>query len=118
MKISTLQQKFNKHIRDRDKDLGCISCGIKVSNPHAGHYLPVRWYGYLRFNKHNVNAQCQKCNIKNNFVGYRNGLILKIGIKALLNLEQQALDGKPKNFTWSDKRKQKVLHDIKRNKVK
>ena len=118
MKISTLQQKFNKHIRDRDKDLGCISCGIKVSNPHAGHYLPVRWYGWLRFNEYNCNAQCPKCNRKNNFLGYRLGLIKKYGIDVLNDLERKGLKGKPKNSTWSDKRKQKVLHDIKRNKVK
>jgi len=112
MKINTVQKHFNDYIRNRDKNLGCISCGIKPKNPHAGHYLPVKWYSWLRFDKQNVNLQCPKCNRKNNFIGYRQGLIKKIGIEQVIDLERRGLEGKPKGFSWTEKRKQKILKSL------
>ncbi len=35
--LKKAQDKFNAHIRERDKELGCISCGNEVQQ--AGHYF-------------------------------------------------------------------------------
>ena len=54
------QEVFNKWIRERDKDLGCISCGGSVD--HAGHYFSVGQHSALRFHEDNVHGQCIGCN--------------------------------------------------------
>jgi predicted nucleic acid-binding Zn ribbon protein len=62
--IKTLQTVFNKFIRLRDKDKGCISCGkpLKEGNTDAGHLWPTK-YSNIRFNEFNVNGQCSRpCN--------------------------------------------------------
>lgn len=87
MKI--LQQVFNKFIRERDKDLPCISCGTKRGDFHAGHYINST-FQVLRFNELNVNKQCAKCNthLSGNLINYREGLINKIGIENVIELEE------------------------------
>ena len=42
------QVVFNAFIRERDKDLPCISCGRKLGL-QAGHYYPTQGYDGLRF---------------------------------------------------------------------
>lgn len=71
---------FNKWIRERDKDLGCISCS-KPTFEHAGHYYSGGHYSGVRFNEINVNGQCVRCNnfLHGNLIGYRKGLIKKYG---------------------------------------
>ena len=62
--LNMLQVLFNKHIRLRDKDKGCISCGkpLKEGNTDAGHLWPTK-YSNIRFNEFNVNSQCSRpCN--------------------------------------------------------
>lgn len=62
--IKTLQTVFNKFIRLRDKNKGCISCGkpLKEGNTDAGHLWPTK-YSNIRFNEFNVNGQCSRpCN--------------------------------------------------------
>jgi hypothetical protein len=64
----------------RDKDLGCISCpSPKVEQ--ASHYFSAGKFPALRFNEHNVNGSCLRCNyfMSGNLLGYRRGLIKKIG---------------------------------------
>ena len=87
------QKVFNCFIRDRDKDLGCISCGGSVD--HAGHYLSQGHNSMVRFNEINVNGQCIRCNsfLHGNFINYRFGLIKKYGIEKveLLELNQHKI---------------------------
>jgi len=70
---------FNKWIRERDKNLGCISCGSQITE--AGHYYSAGHHSALRFNEVNVNGQCTRCNcfLHGNLIHYRNGLISKYG---------------------------------------
>lgn len=86
------QAVFNSWIRQRDKDLPCISCG--TFNPNiqyaAGHYRTVGANPGLRFSEFNVNKQCNKnCNmaLSGNLVAYRIGLLLKLGPETVAWLE-------------------------------
>lgn len=77
--LKDAERIFNTYIRNRDKDLGCISCGGPVQ--HAGHFIAVGNSGFLRFNEHNVNGQCVKCNtfLHGNLLNYRKGMVKKYG---------------------------------------
>jgi len=80
------QTVFNAWIRERDKRLHCISCG-SWNQLQAGHFYSAGNHNNLRFNEHNVNIQCKKCNyfLSGNLLKYRENLIVKIGIE---NVEQ------------------------------
>ncbi len=80
---------FNAYIRERDKYLPCISCGVTYGQFHAGHYRPAGRNEGLRFNTYNVNKQCAQCNnVKSgNLTEYRIGLIKKYGLEKVEELE-------------------------------
>jgi len=82
---------FNKWIRERDKDCGCISCGTG-SIDHAGHYFSAGHFGAMRFSEMNVNGQCLRCNyfLSGNQIGYRAGLVKKYGEGNVKLLENSA----------------------------
>lgn len=84
------QETFNKWIRERDKDLGCISCGAKVD--HAGHYFSSGHYSLLTFDEINVNGQCLRCNnfLHGNLIHYRMGLVERYGDKVVIELENKS----------------------------
>lgn len=58
-----VQTVFNKYIRLRDIEKGCISCGTPLQNRKfdAGHFYPSTYEG-IRFNENNVHGQCVPCN--------------------------------------------------------
>ena len=87
------QDIFNKWIRERDKDLGCISCGAIGSQ--AGHYFSSGHYSSLTFSEINVNLQCTRCNmfLHGNLIHYRQGLIKKYGEKKIIQLEEDSRYG-------------------------
>jgi len=88
--LKDTQIVFNKYIRLRDQDDGCISCGSKSASAyHAGHYRSIGSAGHLRFNEQNCHRQCAACNthLSGNLIRYRLGLIRKIGILAVETLE-------------------------------
>ena len=88
--LKDTQVVFNKYIRLRDQDDGCISCGSKSAYAyHAGHYRSIGSAGHLRFNELNCHRQCSACNthLSGNLIRYRLGLIRKIGIQSLEALE-------------------------------
>jgi hypothetical protein len=96
---------FNRWIRSRDSEDGfftCISCkevkpvtmtnskGNEITVMNAGHYVAKKNCLHLRYNEFNTNGQCQNCNLFNdgNIIGYREGLIEKVGVEKVLELEQ------------------------------
>lgn len=84
------QAVFNKWIRLRDAALPCISCGRHHQGQyHAGHYRTTKAAPHLRFDERQVHKQCQPCNehLSGNIGEYRIGLIKKIGIKAVEDIE-------------------------------
>lgn len=90
--LKKAQVAFNRYIRLRDRDKPCISCGrYDVVQWHAGHYRSVKSAPELRFTETNVAAQCSQCNdrLSGNLVEYRKGLIARIGIEAVEDLERE-----------------------------
>lgn len=105
-----LQRVFNEFIRLRDSDQDCISC--EASNASlvekwrggkwdAGHYRSVGSAPHLRFTEANCHKQCKRCNnqLSGNSVDYRKGLINRIGLEAVEELEA---DQTPLKLTISD----------------
>lgn len=84
------QSVFNRWIRERDRDKGCISCGGPVD--HAGHYFSQGHYSALAFNEMNVNGQCLRCNnfLHGNLIHYRRGLVQRYGEGKVELLEASA----------------------------
>ena len=88
--LRSAQGAFNAYVRDRDRDLPCISCGRHHQGQyHAGHYRSVGAMPSLRFNGYNVHKQCQPCNahLSGNLIEYRIGLIHRIGLERVEWLE-------------------------------
>lgn len=88
--INDARTPFQKWIRLRDVNNGCISCpSLNVKLWHAGHYFKAELYTGLIFHEMNVNKQCEKCNTYGggNESGYRIGLIKKYGEDAVKELE-------------------------------
>ena len=88
--LKDTQVVFNKYIRLRDQNDGCISCGSKSASAyHAGHYRSIGSARHLRFNELNCHRQCAACNthLSGNLINYRQRLITKIGIYAVEELE-------------------------------
>jgi hypothetical protein len=80
---------FNTFIRERDKELPCISCGTTNNiQYHAGHYFSVGSYPALRFNEDNVHKQCVQCNnfLHGNLVEYDRALKVKLGLTKYADL--------------------------------
>jgi hypothetical protein len=88
--LKKAQNIFNRWVRNRDENKGCISCGGAVD--HAGHYFSAGHYSALRFNEMNVNGQCLSCNNfkHGNLIKYRQGLVRRYGEEKVLMLENSA----------------------------
>jgi len=52
---------FSLYIRERDKNMPCVSCGRMVSDMDCGHFISRR-FDSVRHDEKNASAQCQKCN--------------------------------------------------------
>lgn len=88
--LKEAQAAFNEFIRERDRDLPCISCGRHHQGQyHAGHYRSVGSSPALRFEELNVHKQCAPCNNhkSGNAIEYRLGLVRKIGAEQVEWLE-------------------------------
>lgn len=104
------QRDFNAFIRERDRDLPCISCD-KVSPGgdaigglwDCSHYRSVGACPELRFEELNAHKACKQCNRdkSGNIVEYRIRLIKRIGQDALDWLEGPH---EPKKYTADELR--------------
>jgi hypothetical protein len=86
-----LTKHFNRYIRLRDADRGCISCNKKLTGKYdAGHYLSRGAFPNLAYDESNVHGQCVKCNqhLSGNLIEYGINLPQRIGVDAY----QQLLD--------------------------
>lgn len=105
--ITKAQQAFNAYIRARDAGKPCICCGrTKDSNAiggawDAGHFRSRGSAPHLRFDERNVHAQLKYCNRyqAGNMAGYRLGLINRIGLS---ELEQLEADQTPRKYTLDE----------------
>ena len=86
-----VERVVNEYIRERDKDQGCISCGVTTCYPyfHAGHFVAVGANESIRFEPDNIHKQCAKCNTHGGgmYGPYRINLIKKIGLDRVEWLE-------------------------------
>ncbi|WP_024180713.1 recombination protein NinG [Escherichia coli] len=88
--IKQAQQAVHAFIRERDRDLPCISCGTLTSAQwDAGHYRTTAAAPQLRFDERNIHKQCVVCNQhkSGNLVPYRVELISRIGQEAVDEIE-------------------------------
>jgi len=118
--LKKTQAVFNKYIRLRDKDKGCVSCkSPKIE--HASHYFSAGKYPALRFHEDNVHGSCLRCNyfMGGNLLEYRKTLVRRIGTKRLELLEGLA---NRKVHKWSlvdlvllEKEYKKKINDCKTN---
>lgn len=98
------QAAFNAFIRARDAGQPCICCGRTSTGAasggewDAGHYRSRGSAPHLRFDERNVHAQLKQCNRydSGNVVGYRLGLIARIGLAAVDALEA---DQAPRHYS-------------------
>lgn len=108
--LKDAQRFFNQYIRARDEALPCISCGRHHQGQyHAGHYRTVGSAPHLRFSELNVHKQCAPCNnhLSGNIINYRQRLIEKIGMAAVLGLEGENI---PKHYSIDDIKAIKVKY--------
>lgn len=111
------QASFNRYIRARDAGQPCISCGRYHNGQiHAGHYLSTGARPELRFDERNVHSQCAPCNnhLSGNITLYRIGLIAKIGLAAVEELEGPH---EPKKYSIDDLRIIKATYAYKTKKL-
>lgn len=96
------QVAFNAWIRERDRDMPCISCGRHHQGKYdAGHYRTVGGNPALRYEPLNCHKQCVPCNQhkSGNVIEYRLNLIKRIGQESVEWLEGPHA---PKNYTVDD----------------
>lgn len=96
------QTAFNAYIRERDRDLPCVSCGRHHQGQwHAGHYRTVGANPELRFDPLNVWKQCAPCNNhkSGDIVNYRLELVRRIGAEQVAWLEGPH---EPKRYSIED----------------
>lgn len=114
-KVNEVKVIFQKWIRKRDNNFGCICCNNKeYTSWDAGHYFKAELYSGVIFDEVNVNKQAVYCNQwKNgNIENYRIGLINKYSEQAVLELEQRAIE--TKNKRWSDEELKEIKNKYKK----
>lgn len=100
--VKLAQQAFNGWVRARDASKPCISCGKppshQANSTDAGHYRSVGSAPHMRFVEDNAAGQCKHCNqhLAGNHVAYRQGLIARIG---LARVEQIEADNTTRKYT-------------------
>jgi hypothetical protein len=106
---------FQKWVRMRDIKEPCISCGTTEAKWDGGHYLKAEIYSGVIFDERNVNKQCSYCNqyLDGNTAAYRQGLIKKIGLEAVIALEELANETRTKKWTIEELQQIKNKYQIK-----
>lgn len=100
--LKETQVAFNAWIRERDRDLPCVSCGRHHQGQyHCGHYRTVAGSPALRYEPLNCAKQCAPCNNhkSGDIVNYRIELVRRIGRDAVEWLEGPH---EPKRYTIED----------------
>jgi len=103
-----VERIVNAYIRERDKDLPCVSCGTFTSASwEAGHYVSVGANKTIRFEPENIHKQCHSCNHHKggNAIPYRINLIKRIGLDRVEWLEGWH---QPRHYTKDDLQEIKV----------
>jgi hypothetical protein len=95
--LKEAKRAFNAFIRKRDKGRDCICCpgtplgAMEVGGAYdCGHWRSVGSAPHLRFDERNAHGQNKRCNRygAGRAVDYRRGLIERIGLAAVVALEE------------------------------
>jgi hypothetical protein len=121
--VKSAQHAFNAYIRMRDQVAGhcCISSGKPLdwsgNAVDAGHYRSTGSAPHLRFNENNCHAQSKHDNryLAGNAVEYRLGLIRRIGLLALRDLEA---DNTPRKYSIDDLKEIEAHYKLKLKQLK
>lgn len=106
--INDAQKVVNQYVRLRDEGKPCISCGTILQAGgigggfDAGHYRSRGAASHLRFDSdRNIHGQCKRCNnhLGGNYSAYRIGLIARIGLEKVEELES---DNEPRKYSIDD----------------
>lgn len=109
------QAAVNAYVRERDRDLPCVSCGRHHEGQyHAGHYLSRGAHPHLAYVENNLAKQCMPCNVhlSGNQIKFRAGLVARIGLEAVEALEA---DQTPRKHTIEELRE---IRDTYRRRVR
>jgi hypothetical protein len=115
-KVNKVKVIFQKWIRERDKDLPCISCGTtKASMWHASHFKKAETFSGVIFHELNTWKSCSKCNVflNGNELKYRENLVKKIGVEQVEALEDLANETRTKKWTIEELQLIKTKYKIK-----
>ena len=102
---------LHKFIRERDKGKPCISCSTPwKSNFQAGHCFKAELYSSLKYNLHNINGQCEQCNLRRegNEAGYLLNLPNRIGDDNYKELVRMASIDKHNTHKWDREELKKI----------
>jgi len=107
--LKEAQASFNAWVRERDKKEPCICCGrvstgvdgLATHGWDSGHYRSTGSAPHLRFHEDNAHRQLVYCNRHGagRAIGYRIGLIARIGLARVEALEA---DNMPRKYTVED----------------
>lgn len=63
--IKSVVTVCHQYIRLRDKYKPCISCGTSWNKDfQAGHFKKAELFSTIKLHEHNINGQCQQCNLR------------------------------------------------------
>ena len=121
--IREVQAAFNLYVRTRDQLAGhcCISSGRTLdwtgNAVDAGHYRSRGSAPHLKYDERNCHAQSKHDNryASGNVVGYRAGLIARIGLEAVEALES---DNTPRKHSIDDLKALQALYTTKTKQLK
>lgn len=108
--LKEAQRAVNAYVRWRDMGKACISCTTQLvegsgvgGHYDAGHYRSIGSAPHLRFDMRNIHGQCKHCNqyLAGNPISYRAGLIERIGIDLVEELES---DQAPRRYRHDELR--------------
>lgn len=101
---STTKTIVHAYVRERDKGKPCISCGNDWKpNFQAGHGYAAGSFETLKYNLHNINGQCEQCNLRKegDFFNYSLNLPDRIGIENYNELVRLAGIDKQRSKVWN-----------------
>lgn len=101
--VKEAQAAFNRYVRIRDSNRGCISCGSMPEQKlggtmDCGHYRSRGSAPHLKYDLRNTAGQCVKCNryLSGAVTDFRIGLIKRWGS---VRIEQLESDNSSRKFT-------------------
>lgn len=105
----------HKYIRERDKDLPCISENIYTNDKEAGHYYSKNQYEGLRFDYDNIHGQSVQGNRfkEGNLEAYRINLTARIGKERVDELDKKAAYWKANPKRWEVEELKTIIADAK-----